>query len=110
MGLSKAIDSFIRRAHGDPVQVAKIAAEHRQNRKNKHKEVLLGPDYPGVPIDEILTARLNDPDYIDPRNNLCLFAWPSNEVTGLISRIQWELRMLAPSRFRRPVCVSAYPL
>lgn len=112
MDLSKAIDSLITRAHGDPVQLAKTAAEHRQNRNDKYKEILLRSDYPGVPIDEILTARLNDPNYLDPRNNLCLFAWPSKEVIDLISRIQQELRTLAPSRSRSlPGLVStiSYP-
>jgi len=109
MGLSKAIDGFIAKANGDPVQIAKIAAQNRQNRHDKFRKILLGPDYPGVPIDEILTARLNDPDYLDPRNNLCLFAWPSKNVTDLILRIQQELKALAPSRSFNPpmfACIS----
>ena len=100
MDLSKAIDNFIANAHNDPVQIAKLCAEHRQNRNNKYEDIFLRPDFPGVQIDEILTARLNNPEYLDLRNNLCLFAWPSKEVTDLISLIQQELRILAPSTFR----------
>lgn len=103
MDLSKAIDNFIKEAHDDPVEIAKICADHRQNRNDRYEGILLQPEYPGVPIDEILTARLNDPDYLDPRNNLCLFAWPSKEVIDLIARIQQELRDLAPSMSLGPV-------
>lgn len=60
---------------------------------------MLEPDYPGVPVDNILTARLNDPTYLDPRNNLCLFAWPSREVSDLVLRIQQELQAIAPSMY-----------
>lgn len=106
MDFTNAIDRFITEARGDPVQIARVCAEHRVNRNNKFRELLLRPDYPGVPVDEILTARLNDPGYLDPRNNLCIFAWPSKEVTDLILHIQQELSALAPSR-RLPRAVAS---
>ncbi|CAN8105505.1 unnamed protein product [Discula destructiva] len=102
MDLSKAIDNFIAEADGDPARIAKIAEEHRRNRNERFEQSMLQPDYAGVPIDEILTARLNDPMYLDPRNNLCLFAWPSQEVIELISQIQQELKAVAPNLWISP--------
>lgn len=97
MDLSKAINQFIIEAGEDPRQIARIADEHRRGRNTDFEQRMLGQDYPGVPIDEILTARLNDPTYLDPRNNLCLFAWPPQEVCDLIMNIQQQLKILAPS-------------
>lgn len=97
MDLSQAIDRFIAEAHDNPIQIAKLAARHRVSRNNHYEEVILSSDFPGIQIDEILTARLNNPDYLDPRNNMCLFAWPSKDLVDLISIIQKDLQIIAPS-------------
>jgi vesicle-fusing ATPase len=62
---------------------------------------MLASDFPGVSIDPIL-LRLTDqsiePGYVDPRNCLVFWARPPQHVKDIISKVQKELRAVAPSK------------
>ena len=98
MGLTTIIDNVLAEAQGDPAQIRKFCEDQRRNRNGKHEELLLQPEFPGMRPDEILASLLENPAYIDPRNNLCVWARPPTAVSNLILKVQQELQTIAPSK------------
>lgn len=73
---------------------------HRLTRIDQQKAKLLGENFHGVVIDQIL-RKLEDPSleigYVDPRHCLVFWARPPSALRGLIANIQQKLRIAAQS-------------
>jgi hypothetical protein len=95
-------------SYSDAVSQAQIQARytiHRTNRNAQQRAKLLGPDFPGVTIDQIL-AKLEDPTiepgFKDWRHCLVFWARPPNAVRGLIATIQSRLKAIVPGLWTMP--------
>jgi hypothetical protein len=88
-------DTFIAEGNNNTKAIQDICETQRSTRNEKFKQQLLSPDFKGVRRDEILIKLLNNPAYVDVRNNLCVWARPTKSVASLIAEIQKELTTLA---------------
>lgn len=73
---------------------------HRTMRNAQQKEKLLSSDFDSFKLDSIL-QKLEDPSlepgYEDPRHCLVFWGRPTQKVKEMISKVQQELRTIAPS-------------
>ncbi|KAJ1712364.1 hypothetical protein COH20_008471 [Aspergillus flavus] len=95
----------------DPRKVQDRYENHRTNRNAQFKAKLLGPDFSGWQIDEILrklhaqatdTQRDNGPSFVDPRNNFTLYARPPPQIRELVAEIQADVQDAAPAIWVTP--------
>ncbi|KAI1078370.1 RNA ligase/cyclic nucleotide phosphodiesterase [Whalleya microplaca] len=103
MGLIDFIDQHIADAQGEPVKIQELCESERQNRNEDNRERLLSPSFAGMRVDSILVKILEMPDYLDPRNNLCIWARPTKLMAHAICKIQDQLKTLAPHVWTTPV-------
>lgn len=94
----KIIDSLA----GSPTRIQALFEEERNDRNNEAKEKLLGEEFQGVSIDEILVNTLKNPKYQDPRNCLCIWARPSFQVKDIALQCQLMLKRLSPNLWLTP--------
>jgi hypothetical protein len=90
-------EKYIADAKNNPKAIQDLCETQRNSRNENSKQQLLSQDFKGVRMDEILIGLLNESGYMDPRNNLCIWARPTNAVVNVAAEIQKELRALAPS-------------
>ncbi|QGI68563.1 hypothetical protein CEK27_012534 [Fusarium fujikuroi] len=94
----KIIDSLA----GNPTRIQALFEEERNDRNNEAKEKLLGEEFQGVNVDEILVNTLKNPKYQDPRNCLCIWARPSFQVKDIALQCQLMLKRLSPNLWLTP--------
>ncbi|SCV39897.1 uncharacterized protein FFB14_07333 [Fusarium fujikuroi] len=94
----KIIDSLA----GNPTRIQALFEEERNDRNNEAKEKLLGEEFRGVNVDEILVNTLKNPKYQDPRNCLCIWARPSFQVKDIALQCQLMLKRLSPNLWLTP--------
>lgn len=82
----------------DPKRLQAFCEAQREDRNSRFKAKLLDDSVEGVRPDPILVSLLNQPGYVDPRNNLCVWARPTNAVINLVSECQKRLQELSPSK------------
>lgn len=89
-------EDFIKSANDDPRVIQRLCDNQRMKRNEDLKKRMLSDDFKGVRTDQYLINYVNNPKYVDPRNNLCIWARPTKAVMGVIAEIQKELLTLAP--------------
>ncbi|RAL11468.1 uncharacterized protein BO97DRAFT_415055 [Aspergillus homomorphus CBS 101889] len=78
---------------------------HRTTRQKSQTTKLLAPDFHGFTIDPILRRLAGpeqEPDYVDPRNCLTVWARPPQHIRDLIRSIQTDLQDVAPDAWFMP--------
>ncbi|CAG8982823.1 hypothetical protein HYALB_00006632 [Hymenoscyphus albidus] len=96
-------EDFLKSANNNPVIIQHLCDSQRSKRNEEQKHHLLSDDFKGVRPDQYLINYLNDPKYVDPRNNLCIWARPTEAVMRLVAEIQKELLTLAPGIWTTPL-------
>ncbi|CAG8951528.1 hypothetical protein HYFRA_00007444 [Hymenoscyphus fraxineus] len=96
-------EDFLKSANNNPVIIQHLCDAQRSKRNEEQKHYLLSDDFKGVRPDQYLINYLNDPKYVDPRNNLCIWARPTKAVMKLVAKIQKELLTLAPGIWTTPL-------
>lgn len=91
-------ESFISSCNNDARVIQERCEEQRTVRNSHFKQILLGQEFKGVRGDEYLKGFLTQPDYRDPRNNLCVWARPTKAVCDVAAEIQDVLRGMVPGR------------
>lgn len=88
-------DDFTK-ANDDPRVIQRLCNDQRIKRNEDLKTRMLSDDFRGVRTDQYLINYINDPKYVDPRSNLCIWARPTKAVMDVVAEIQKELLTLAP--------------
>ncbi|KAE8383328.1 RNA ligase/cyclic nucleotide phosphodiesterase [Aspergillus bertholletiae] len=95
----------------DPSRIQDCYENHRTNRNAQSKAKLLSPDFPGWQTDGILhklctqaatAQRNNAPAFVDPRNNLTLYARPPPGIRELVAEIQTDIQDVIPDIWVTP--------
>ena len=94
----------------DQSQLQERYENHRSHRNAQYRTKLLSPAFPGCQVDEILsklhsqttnpTTNPNDSHdvpFVDPRNNLNIYARPPQHIRDLVAHVQREIQQVAPS-------------
>ncbi|KAI1863200.1 uncharacterized protein JN550_009726 [Neoarthrinium moseri] len=102
MGLAQAIDDFIADAGDDLASIQNLCEAHRQKRNIDSRQKLLQHEFHGIQADQVLANLISDPEYVDIRNNLCVWARPTQALIELVDFIQGELQMMAPGLWIAP--------
>ncbi|KAG9236344.1 RNA ligase/cyclic nucleotide phosphodiesterase [Amylocarpus encephaloides] len=95
-------DDLLAEANNDPRMIQSHCERQRVGRNDRLKTQMLSRELQGVKTDEFLLRALQQPNYQDPRNNLCVWARPTRAVGGMIEKVQQELRALAPGIWTTP--------
>lgn len=77
---------------------------HRLTRNAQQKATILDANFPGWSLDPFLVkleGPKRDPNFVDPRNCIVLWARPPHHLRQLIWLIQRELQSIAPSEYVR---------
>ena len=91
-------DEILERSNCDLVRLQAFCEVQRSERNSRYKAKLLDDDFEGVQPDQILINLLTNPNYVDPRNNLCIWARPPATVVDLVSTCQKMLKKMSPSK------------
>ncbi|KAK2782725.1 hypothetical protein FQN52_000755 [Onygenales sp. PD_12] len=104
--MENPFDALITACTNDPIQIQASYATHRSARNSQQKAKILDPSFPGWGVDLIL-AKLEgpqrDPNFIDPRHNIVLWARPPPPIRQLVASIQSRLQSVAPSVWFMPL-------
>ncbi|OJD14230.1 hypothetical protein AJ78_05416 [Emergomyces pasteurianus Ep9510] len=86
-------------------RIRALYTNHRTSRNSRERAVILDSTFPGWSLDTTL-AKLDgparDPNFVDPRNCLALWARPPPPVRRLVDVIQSRLHDVAPSKWFMP--------
>ncbi|RDW58774.1 hypothetical protein BP6252_13250 [Coleophoma cylindrospora] len=102
MDFAVACDQLITEAQDDSVRIQMICEDQRQARNREWKNTILTPNFQGWRVDKILKSILENKSFIDPRNNLCIWARPTQEIVKSIVDIQQELQNMVPALWITP--------
>ncbi|KAK2811349.1 hypothetical protein FQN50_002226 [Emmonsiellopsis sp. PD_5] len=104
--IDNPFDALITACANDPIQIQANYATHRSARNSQQKAKILDPSFEGWSLDSTL-AKLEgperDPNFIDPRHNITLWARPPPPIRQLIASIQSKLQKVAPSVWFMPL-------
>ncbi|KAK3669903.1 hypothetical protein LTR78_010214 [Recurvomyces mirabilis] len=93
-------DGLIEACNNDCTAIQARYSTHRTARNAQQREKLLGADFAGVSVDEVL-AKLEDPTiepgFKDWRHCLVFWARPPQSVRDLIGEVQKKLLAVAPT-------------
>ncbi|PGH15136.1 hypothetical protein AJ80_05646 [Polytolypa hystricis UAMH7299] len=99
-------EPVISACNSDPGQIQAANDTHRSTRNAQQRAKILNSGFRGWDIDPIL-AKLEsperDPEFIDPRNCLVIWARPPALVQQLVEKVQQEIREVAPSIWFMPL-------
>lgn len=89
------------RGRGEQKQLQERYDLHRRARNEQQKAKILDETFSGWVLDDYLVkldGPQRDPDFVDPRNCLVLWARPPSKVRNLVEVIQQKLRHAAPGK------------
>ena len=91
-------NSILESNGNDAKRIQGCCDSQRKDRNSKFRVQMLAEDFEGLQPDQILSKRLYEPDYVDPRNCLVFWARPTLAVRNLVARCQQELQAVHPSQ------------
>ncbi|PLN76039.1 60S ribosomal protein L44 [Aspergillus taichungensis] len=99
-------DQLLVESQNDSTQLQERYENHRSHRNAQYQTKLLSPAFPGYQIDEILSKLhsndSHDEPFIDPRNNLNIYARPPQHIRDLVAEVQREIQQVAPTIWVTP--------
>ncbi|RYP81863.1 hypothetical protein DL770_005771 [Monosporascus sp. CRB-9-2] len=95
-------DEMLTSVDNDPARIQALYETQWNEQVSKAKAKLLDDGSEGVQPDHILVNLLNDSNYKDPRNNLCVWARPTPAIRSLASKCQDLLQKLSPNIWLTP--------
>ncbi|PKY05279.1 60S ribosomal protein L44 [Aspergillus campestris IBT 28561] len=104
-------DQLLVESQHDPNQLQERYENHRSHRNAQYRTKLLSPAFPGWQADEILSKlhsqttnpnHSHDAPFIDPRNNLNIYARPPQHIRDLVAEVQREIKQVAPTIWVTP--------
>ena len=98
LGSAAVYDSILNAAGNNSSKIQTLCEKQRNKRNEKFRVKLLDAEFEGVKPDDVLYNTINNPDYIDPRNNLCVWTRPTEAVQRMVAYCQEELKELSPSK------------
>ncbi|KAH0565391.1 hypothetical protein GP486_001208 [Trichoglossum hirsutum] len=101
--LPTMLDTIIATAGDDASLIQEYCETQRTNRNEKLKQKMLDQNFEGVRTETILVNLLSIPGYLDPRNNICVWARPTESIKEIVAEIQHELRVSAPGIWLMPL-------
>ena len=83
----------------DATRIQAYCQSQRSERNARFRVKMLDENFQGVTPDQILSKRLYEPGYVDPRNCLVLWARPTKEAMDVVAICQRRLQEVNPGKF-----------
>ncbi|KAE8353064.1 RNA ligase/cyclic nucleotide phosphodiesterase [Aspergillus coremiiformis] len=95
--IANPFDQILTDCQYDPNKIPDRYENHRTKRNAQSKSKLLSPEFSGWQTDEILhMLHTQESPFVDPRNNLTLYARPPSQIRELVVEIQEDIQDVAP--------------
>ncbi|KAI9147059.1 hypothetical protein HJFPF1_13090 [Paramyrothecium foliicola] len=99
---SKTYGEIIASVDDDATRIQALYEAQWSDMRDKYKAKLLDDNFEGMRPDPYLVKLIQNPEYEDPRKNLCVWARPSPAVKAMVLECQTQLQKLSPNIWLTP--------